>query len=121
MSHYLELEGQRALVTGGTKGVGAAVVVLCEAGARVLTKARKRPEQVSKGEFIAADAATAEGCAAVADAVRKLFGGLDILVRVVGGSSAPTGGFAKLDDGEWHRALDQNLFAAARLIGHFCP
>jgi NAD(P)-dependent dehydrogenase (short-subunit alcohol dehydrogenase family) len=37
MSHYLELEGKRALVTGGTKGVGEAVVAtLREAGAAVL-------------------------------------------------------------------------------------
>ena len=43
MSGYLELKGKRALVTGGTKGVGAAVVAaLREADARVLTTARKR-------------------------------------------------------------------------------
>ncbi len=52
MNGYLELEGKRALVTGGTKGVGAAVVAaLREAGARVLTTARKCPEQVSEAEF----------------------------------------------------------------------
>src|SRR6266481_6451118 len=119
---YLELEGKRALVTGGTKGVGAAVVAaLREAGARVLTTARKRPEDVSKVEFVAADVATAEGCAAVADAVRKQLGGIDILVHVVGGSSAPAGGFAVLDDGEWHKALDQNLFAAVRLDRALLP
>ena len=51
MSGYLELEGKRALVTGGTKGVGAAVVAaLREAGARVLTTARKRPEDVSEAD-----------------------------------------------------------------------
>src|SRR3989454_6257240 len=122
MSGYLELEGKRALVTGGTKGVGAAVVAaLREAGARVLTTARKRPEDVSKVEFVAADVATAEGCAAVADAVRKQLGGIDILVHVVGGSSAPAGGFAVLDDGEWHKALDQNLFAAVRLDRALLP
>ena len=45
MSGYLELEGKRALVTGGTKGVGQAVVAaLREAGAVVLTTARSRPE-----------------------------------------------------------------------------
>ena len=50
MSGYLELEGKRALVTGGTKGVGAAVVAaLREAGARVLTTARKRPEDIGCG------------------------------------------------------------------------
>jgi NAD(P)-dependent dehydrogenase (short-subunit alcohol dehydrogenase family) len=122
MSGYLELEGKRALVTGGTKGVGAAVVAaLREAGARVLTTARKRPEDVSEAEFVAADVSTAEGCAAVADAVRKRLGGLDILVHVVGGSSAPAGGFAVLDDGEWHKALDQNLFAAVRLDRALLP
>ena len=102
MSGYLELEDKRALVTGGTKGVGASVVAaLREAGARVLTTARKPPEDVSEAEFVAADVSTAEGCAAVADAVRKQLGGLDTLVHVVGGSSAPAGGFAVLDDGEW--------------------
>jgi len=122
MSGYLELEGKRALVTGGTKGVGAAVVtVLREAGARVLATARKRPEQVSEAEFVAADVSTAEGCSAVGDAVRKQLGGLDILVHVVGGSSAPAGGFAVLDDGEWHKALDQNLFAAVRLDRALLP
>jgi len=117
MSGYLELEGKRALVTGGTKGVGASVVAaLREAGALVLTTARKRPADAGEAEFVAADVSTAEGCAAVADAVRKQLGGLDILVHVVGGSSAPAGGFAVLDDGEWHKALDQNLFAAVRLV-----
>ena len=116
MNGYLELERKRALVTGGTKGVGAAVVTaLREAGARVLTTARKCPERVSEAEFVAADVSTAEGCAKVAAAVRKELGGIDILVHVVGGSSAPAGGFAVLDDGEWHKALDQNLFAAVRL------
>ena len=122
MSGYLEVEGKRAMVTGGTKGVGAAVVAaLREAGARVLTTARKRPEDVSEAEFVTADVATAEGCAAVADVVRKQLGGIDILVHVVGGSSAPAGGFAVLDDGEWHKALDQNLFAAVRLDRALLP
>src|SRR5206468_257276 len=117
MSGYLDLEGKRALVTGGTKGVGQAVVAaLHDAGAIVLTTARSRPESIrSAGQFVAADVSTAEGCAAVADAVRDRLGGVDIIVHVVGGSSAPAGGFAVLDDQQWHTALDQNLFAAVRL------
>jgi len=56
---------QRALVTGGTKGVGEAVVAaLREAGATVLTTARSRPEDLPHpDQFIAADVSTAEGCA----------------------------------------------------------
>jgi NAD(P)-dependent dehydrogenase (short-subunit alcohol dehydrogenase family) len=123
MSHYLELEGKRALVTGGTKGVGQAVVaILREAGAAVLTTARSWPAKLPHADqFVAADVSTAEGCAAVAKAVRDRLGGLDIIVHVVGGSSAPAGGFAVLDDNEWHKALDQNLFAAVRLDRALLP
>jgi NAD(P)-dependent dehydrogenase (short-subunit alcohol dehydrogenase family) len=39
----------------------------------------------------------------------------------VGGSSAPAGGFAVLDDREWHRALDLNLFPAVRLDRALLP
>jgi NAD(P)-dependent dehydrogenase (short-subunit alcohol dehydrogenase family) len=57
----------------------------------------------------------------VAKAVRERLGGVDIVVHVVGGSSAPAGGFAVLDDREWHKALDQNLFAAVRLDRALLP
>jgi len=123
MSDYLELQGKRALVTGGTKGIGAAVVVaLRDAGATVLTTARSRPDQLAHADqFIMADVSTTEGCAMVVQAVRERLGSLDILVHVVGGSSAPAGGFAVLDDHAWHKALDQNLFAAVRLDRALVP
>jgi len=118
-----ELTGYRALVTGGTQGIGAAVAArLREAGARVLTAARKRPDTSASDElFVAADIATAEGCAVVASAVLERLGGIDILMHVVGGSSAPGGGFAVLDEDEWHRALSQNLFPAVRLDRALLP
>ena len=66
MSGYLGLEGKRALVTGGTKGVGQAVVAaLREAGVTALTTARSRPESLSNAEhFVVADVSTVEGSAA---------------------------------------------------------
>jgi NAD(P)-dependent dehydrogenase (short-subunit alcohol dehydrogenase family) len=42
-------------------------------------------------------------------------------VHVVGGSSAPAGGFAVLDDQAWQQAIDQNLFAAVRLDRALLP
>jgi NAD(P)-dependent dehydrogenase (short-subunit alcohol dehydrogenase family) len=123
MSDGLELAGRRALVTGGTKGIGAAVAArLREAGAKVLVTARSRPDdRATDGLFVAADISTAKGCTIVAEAVRDRLGGIDIIVHVVGGSSAPAGGFAVLDDAEWHRAFDLNLFPAVRLDRALLP
>ena len=117
MKDYLQIRGKRALVTGGTKGIGQAVVTaLREAGAIVLTTARSRSaEAAGSDHFVAADVSTAEGAERVANVVLDRMGGVDILVHVVGGSSAPAGGFAVLDDGEWSKALDQNLMSAVRL------
>src|SRR5882724_11577517 len=118
-----ELYGKRVLVTGGTKGIGEAVVAtLREAGAIVLTTARSRPQTLDNADqFVTADVSTAEGCIAVAQAVHDRLGGVDIIVHVVGGSSAPAGGFAVLDDGEWQRALDLNLFPSVRLDRALLP
>jgi hypothetical protein len=123
MESTLELEGCRALVTGGTRGIGGAVTAgLREMGAIVLTAARIRPDDMAPQElFVAADITTGQGCATVADAVTKQLGGVDIIVHVLGGSSAPAGGFAVLDDDEWQRALDLNLFPAVRLDRALLP
>ena len=68
MSDDLELSGSRALVTGGTQGIGEAVVArLREAGVKVLTTARTKSADVPEPDlFVAADISTAEGCALVA-------------------------------------------------------
>jgi NAD(P)-dependent dehydrogenase (short-subunit alcohol dehydrogenase family) len=123
MIAYPDLDGKRALVTGGTKSVGEAVVtVLRESGATVLTTARSRPDDLSNAEhFIVADVSTVDGCATVAKAVLERLGGVDVVVHVVGGSSAPGGGFAVLDDREWQKATDQNLFSAVRLDRALLP
>ena len=123
MEDRLELKGCRALVTGGTRGIGGAVSArLLEMGATVLTAARTRPDNMAPQEpFVAADISTVKGCAAVADAVTSQLNGVDIVVHVLGGSSAPAGGFAVLDDDEWQRALDLNLFPAVRLDRALLP
>jgi NAD(P)-dependent dehydrogenase (short-subunit alcohol dehydrogenase family) len=117
LTYSLKLQGRRALVTGGTKGIGASVVhALCDAGVKVLTTARTTPAHVvDSALFVIADVSTARGCATVAQAVQERLGGIDIVVHVVGGSSAPAGGFAALDDDEWDKALSHNLLAAVRL------
>ena len=123
MSFDLGLEGLRALVTGGTKGIGAAVVaVLHEQGAQVMSVARSADDSTPEGvHFIAADLGAAAGCEMTTEAVIKQFGGVDIIVNVLGGSSAPGGGFAVLDDEQWKNALDLNLMAAVRVDRALLP
>ena len=123
MSFDLGLSGKRALVTGGTKGIGAAVVqALHEADVQVTTTARTAPaEYLGDVHLIAADLATPEGVAAVAAGTLDQLGGVDILVHVVGGSSAPGGGFSALDDEQWRRELDLNLMSAVRLDRALLP
>ena len=118
-----ELRGLRALVTGASKGIGYAVATrLRDQGATVLGTARTAPPGLPKDlHFVAADVTSVDGCAVVADAVRAQLGGIDIVVHVVGGSSAPAGGFAMLHDGEWQRALDLNLFPAVRMDRALLP
>lgn len=122
MSSFLTLQGRRALITGGTMGAGAATVALFkELGARVLTTARTRPVDFAGAAFVAADLTTRNGVQSVVDAVERELGGLDILVNVLGGSSAPSGGFAALTDAEWDKEFDLNFFPAVRLDRALIP
>ncbi|WP_326601165.1 SDR family oxidoreductase [Streptomyces sp. NBC_01799] len=116
------LEGRRALVTGGTKGTGAAIAGrLTQAGATVIVTARSRPHDVEEKTFIGADLSTAEGAAHVAAEVDARVGGVDILVNTLGGSEAPAGGFAALGEDDWARELNTNLLAAVRLDRALLP
>ncbi len=110
-------------MTGGTRGIGAATAAPAAGGRR---------ERDGGGAIgIGGDAA-----GRAAGARRRLHrprmrrgrprsartaGGVDILVHVAGGSGAPSGGFAVLDDGEWARAIDLNLMAAVRLDRALLP
>ena len=121
--HEAEFTGKRALVTGGTRGIGEAVVRrLAGAGATVVTTARSTPRDLPRPDlFVEADLSTAEGSEKVVRAVRDRLGGLDILIHNVGGSSAPGGGFAALTDEDWRQALEANLMAAVRLDRGLLP
>jgi NAD(P)-dependent dehydrogenase (short-subunit alcohol dehydrogenase family) len=123
MNFDLELANRRALVTGATRGIGAAVVqTLCDAGAQVVAAARSAPSGPPGSVlFLAADLSTVEGTSTVARSVLQHLGGLDILVNVLGGSTAPAGGFSALDDTQWSRELNQNLMPAVRLDRALLP
>jgi len=123
MSFDLQLAGMRALVTGGTRGVGAAVVqALVEADVRVVATGRSLPSRAAENvRYVAVDLSTTDGAQRAADSVREHLGGIDILVNVVGGSTSPAGGFAALGDSQWSKELDLNLMSAVRLDRALLP
>src|SRR6266576_4745515 len=118
-----ELSDRKALVTGGTKGMGEAIGKrLRQAGATVMTTARSRPANLDLPDlFIEADISTRDGVQKVIEKVLARLGGLDILVNNVGGSSAPSGGALALSDQDWQQTFETNLFAAVRLDRAFLP
>jgi NAD(P)-dependent dehydrogenase (short-subunit alcohol dehydrogenase family) len=122
MTSILNLEGKRALITSGTRGAGAATVALFQKlGAQVLTTARTKPEDMPDTMFVAADLTTIDGCASVAAEVRQRLGQIDIIVHMLGGSSAPAGGFEALTENEWQKELALNLMPAVRLDRELLP
>lgn len=116
-----EFAGKRILVTGGTKGTGKAIADRFQrGGGTVLITARTQPEEETH-PFMKADVSTSEGVAQVINRVLDSFGGIDIVIHNVGGSSSPSGGFATVTDELWQQAMDENLFPAVRLDRGLLP
>src|SRR5438094_4150970 len=119
-----EFAGNRVFITGGSKGVGEAIVRrFVTGGATVGTTARSPlPEGNAAKLFVQADISTRDGVDKVVREVLNQFGGgLDILIHNAGGSGAAGGGALVLSDADWQDAFDMNLFAATRLDRGFLP
>ncbi|SMD26058.1 SDR family oxidoreductase [Kibdelosporangium aridum] len=111
----MDLSGKRALVTGGTKGIGAAIVSrLMAGGARVATTARSAVDSPA-ALFIKADISTAAGVHQVVDGVLEAFGGIEIVVHNAGGFHFEPGPAESYRDQDWQDVLDLNLLAPMRI------
>src|ERR1700753_2755769 len=106
-----EFAGRRALVTGGSRGIGAAIAQrLLDGGAAVVTSARSATDDTPKGSvFIAADLRSEGGARQLVERAVQQLGGLDILVHAAGASRVFMGGPASIPDAEWQDSLDINF------------
>jgi NAD(P)-dependent dehydrogenase (short-subunit alcohol dehydrogenase family) len=118
-----EFRGKRVLVTGGTKGMGAATVRRFKlSGAMVATTGRTN---LSEGQnpdiFVQADISTLAGVQQVVDRIMQEWGGVDILVNNAGGTKTDPVGFQGVPDEEWHDMLELNLMAPVRFDRALVP
>jgi 3-oxoacyl-[acyl-carrier protein] reductase len=117
----LRLDGQRALVTGGSRGIGRAITLaLAEAGATVVacyrddseaadSLTRELKETGGSHQLIQADVRKTDDVAGLIEECRTRLGGLDVVVNNAGVDGQAS--FDELPFDEWRRVLDTNLTA----------
>jgi 3-oxoacyl-[acyl-carrier protein] reductase len=122
----LRLDGARALIGGGSSGLGLAVgTALVAEGVRVALAARPSERLDAAAASLAgavaarADFTTPDGPASAVERAVESFGGLDLLLVNSGGPSPGT--FEELDDARWQEAIDGTLHGALRLIRSALP
>jgi NAD(P)-dependent dehydrogenase (short-subunit alcohol dehydrogenase family) len=118
-----EFTGRRALVTGSSRGIGAAIAQrLLDGGATVVTTARTRTDTLPPGAtFVAGDISTEAGARRLAEEALAQLGGLDILVNNAAAARAHLGGADTIPDAEYQDALDLNYLSAVRVTNAVLP
>ena len=126
---YPDLAGRVALVTGGSKGIGAATArVLAANGVKVAVNARSQPsidavveelrDAGAEAIGISADVGELDAVERVRDRVESKLGPIDILLPFAGGFGAFTP-IQETSEAEWREVIDWNLtstFLAVRAI-----
>jgi NAD(P)-dependent dehydrogenase (short-subunit alcohol dehydrogenase family) len=118
-----EFAGRRALVTGGSRGIGAAIAQrLLDGGASVVVAARSRHEQTpAAATFIRGDVLTLEGCKKIVEESVKILGGLDILVNNAAAAKLVMPNSEAISDAVWQETIASNLLSAVRITNAALP
>jgi 3-oxoacyl-[acyl-carrier protein] reductase len=123
----LGLTGRACIVTGATRGIGLATArSLCSEGARVLVVARDgdhaarvAAELAGEAEPFGIDVTAADAGAALVDACRERFGGVDVLVNNAGTSRQVP--LEDLSEDDWREQIDLHVMAPMRLMRAAAP
>ncbi|HRE01810.1 MAG TPA: SDR family NAD(P)-dependent oxidoreductase, partial [Ilumatobacteraceae bacterium] len=129
LSDLFSLTGKTALVTGGSRGIGAMIAQgLLEAGASIVISARKAHEleaareelsQFGSVQTVVADVSNLAGVRALAEATAAIFPSLSILVNNAGATwGQPIDEFTEAG---WDRTVDTNLKAPFFLMQALLP
>jgi 3-oxoacyl-[acyl-carrier protein] reductase len=127
----LDLKGKRALVTGGSRGIGrASVLALASAGASVAAGYTRETDEIAAlgkeleafgndSHTVRADVSDEASVAQMIDGVVDRFEKIDIVVNNAGVVSHKM--IEDLDLAEWHRVLDTNLTSIFLVVQHALP
>ena len=121
----LGLGGRRAIITGGSRGIGAATAAALHAeGARVAIIGRDHDALAAvatplDAHVAIADLSTARGVQSAIDSCIGALGGVDILVNNAGAS--PTGTFDDIADEQWQQSFDLKVMGYVRCMRAVLP
>jgi len=129
----LQLEGKRALVTGSSSGIGAAIAkVMGREGVLIVVhgRNRERANQVAEkvrraggqARVAIGDLKLDDEAQAVAEAADAAFGGIDILINNAGGAAGQhLGDWLTTPTKTWVATYETNVISALRLVRYFIP
>ncbi|WP_405488513.1 SDR family NAD(P)-dependent oxidoreductase [Streptomyces sp. NBC_00096] len=131
MTRYPELHGRTVVVTGGSRGIGAATAhAFAAEGARVCVVGRDEAALAAVVGAITAEGGTAMSVAAdvtdsaalarVAEESGRRLGPVDVLAAFAGGQGRPVPS-AELTEERWREVLDADLTSAFLTVRTFLP
>lgn len=108
-----EFEGVRAIVTGGSNGIGAAIVTaLAERGAKIVNLDLKDSDSASNAHFVEGDLTTDSSVRSAINLAAEHLGGIDILINNAG--IGTRGRLEDNEDSEWATIFDVNVMGIVR-------